>query len=375
MFRSTAQFITRSAIQSSGAEGDDDFITIGAAQFAVSTDENKNLETIAHAINDAKKRGIELLVLPELCYLPYFPKVKSAPARRDLYPFDQAETFEHSHIIKFMQEQAKAQGIMLMFTFFERVEKKHGDKYYNTLVMISTDGDILHTTAGHDRYRKAHIPDGPGYNEKAYFEPGDLPYPIWQTPNAKVGGGICWDQWYVEPARVMMLKGAHVACFPSAIGSEPKSPGYNTSEEWKRVMQGAAVGNRMPIIAVNRIGVETAVEQWDEEEKDTKVSLTFYGESFITEIDGSIKEENAAPRYCTTIISQRINVSEVERERKLWRVEERRPDLAHRIVKPFRQAYEFTKTLIHGTSFLNIGSDKKDNAASTSAEYNIRKEM
>jgi predicted amidohydrolase len=151
------------------------------------------------------------------------------------------------------------------------------------------------------------------------------------------------------------------------------------------VMQGAAVGNRMHIVAVNRIGVETATEEWDAKEKGTEVSLSFYGESFITEIDGSIKAENAAPRYsvkrsveeCTTIVSQRINVSEVERERKLWRVEERRPDLAHRIVKPLVRAYEFTKSLIHsGSSLLSRGADKKENTASISgSEYSVRNGM
>lgn len=195
-------------------------IKVATVQFAVSKDKGENLEKAHVLIEKAKVDGAQLVVLPELFYLPYFPKVQ------DPKYFNLAQSMEDCDVIKYMQDIAKKFDIMLVVSFFERTDTQ----YFNSLVLINGEGHILSDIKGRDRYRKSHIPDGPGYYEKYYFSKGDTGFMVWNTTIGNIGCGICWDQWYPEAARVMTLLGADIICYPSAIGSEPEAADLDTSK-------------------------------------------------------------------------------------------------------------------------------------------------
>lgn len=294
-------------------------IQVATIQLAVSEDKNTNLKQAYALIEKAKVQGAQLVVLPELFYLPYFPKVK------DPKYFEYAQSIEDCDVIKYMRDVAKKLNIMLVVSFFERADKE----YFNSLVLINNDGEILKDKQGRDRYRKSHIPDGPGYNEKYYFSKGNTGFVVWETPIGNIGCGICWDQWYPESARIMTLLGADIICYPSAIGSEPESKDLDTSKQWHRVMKGEAVANRVPIIAANRIGTE----------KDQSISLTFYGSSFITDETGKIIQK--APYYKagqdtqegTGIIMAKFDIDVLKKEQGLWGIFDRRPDCYEEICR------------------------------------------
>ena len=184
--------------------------------------------------------------------------------------------------------------------------ERDGPHYYNSLVMLDADGEAL------GLYRKSHIPDGPGYQEKYYFRPGDTGFRVWNTRFGKVGVGICWDQWYPETARAMMLMGAEVLMYPTAIGSEPHDPSLDTAEPWRRAMQGHAVSNVMPVVAANRIGDE-----------DGQV---FYGSSFVADHTGEKLDELG--RSETGVVSATFDLDFLQRHRAAWGFfRDRRPDL------------------------------------------------
>ena len=201
---------------------------------------------------------------------------------------------------------AKELNVVLPVSIYER----DGPRYYNSVVIIDADGAILGT------YRKSHIPDGPGYQEKYYFRPGDTGFKVWDTKYAKIGVGICWDQWYPEAARTMALMGAEVLFYPTAIGSEPQDTSLDTRDPWHRAMQGHAVCNIMPVVASNRVGLEPGLG-------DPQV---FYGSSFIADHRGDLVA--ALDRREEGIIVHTIDMDFFDRHRAAWGFfRDRRPDL------------------------------------------------
>jgi N-carbamoylputrescine amidase len=191
-------------------------------------------------------------------------------------------------------------------SFFER----SNNAYFNSVAIIDADGRLLGI------YRKSHIPDGPGYQEKYYFNPGDTGFRIWQTKAGCIGVGICWDQWFPEAARIMVLMGAEMLFYPSAIGSEPQSPGYDSCGHWQRVMQGHAGANMVPLVAANRVGIE----------EGASCELAFYGSSFITDGAGAIVQQ--APRDREAVLTARFDLDALAAARAAWGLfRDRRPDL------------------------------------------------
>ncbi len=232
-------------------------ITVAALQLPLgSDDEAENIAAVSELVEQAAARGSQLILPPELFSGPYFCKTEDEARFALARP-----TQEHPSVIAMRKLAAKLK-VAIPTSFFER----DGQHYYNTMAMVNARGDITGT------YRKSHIPDGPGYEEKFYFRPGNDGFKTWEVPldggSARIGVGICWDQWYPEAARVMALQGAEMLLYPTAIGSEPYDTDLDTSRMWQRAMQGHSVSNCMPIVAANRIG--------DEEGQN------FYGHSFIT---------------------------------------------------------------------------------------------
>ena len=236
-------------------------VTVAALQLAFSEDMASNIEMVAGQVVKAAARGAKIVLPPELFEGPYFCKVE------DEALFSQALPVGQHPAVQEMRKVAKAHGVYIPTSFFER----DGQHYYNSLAMIDDEGEIMGI------YRKSHIPDGPGYEEKYYFRPGNSGFKVWNTRHGVIGVGICWDQWYPETARVMALMGAEMLFYPTAIGSEPYDADLDTSRMWRRAMIGHAVSNCMPVIAANRIG----------EEQGQK----FYGHSFITDDWGDFAAE------------------------------------------------------------------------------------
>lgn len=237
-------------------------ITVAALQLAInSPDEADNIAAVSALVEEAAEKGARIILPPELFSGPYFCKAEDEALFALARP-----TAEHPSVIE-MQALAKKLDVVIPASFFER----DGHHYYNTLAMIDAGGEILGT------YRKSHIPDGPGYEEKFYFRPGNDGFKVWDVAGTKIGAGICWDQWYPECARVMALMGAELLLFPTAIGSEPYDSDLDTSSMWRRAMQGHAVSNCMPVIAANRIGTEDG--------------QAFYGHSFICDEWGDLVAE------------------------------------------------------------------------------------
>ena len=236
-------------------------ITVAALQLAlVQESEADNIAAVAALVEQAAAKGAQLILPPELFSGPYFCRAEDEALFALARP-----TADHPSVIA-MQELAARLNVSIPTSFFER----DGQHYYNSLAMIGPDGTIMGT------YRKSHIPDGPGYEEKFYFRPGNDGFKVWDVPAqggaiARIGVGICWDQWYPEAARVMALQGAEILLYPTAIGSEPYDPDLDTSRMWRRAMIGHAVSNCMPVVASNRIGAEGPAD----------AAQTFYGHSFI----------------------------------------------------------------------------------------------
>lgn len=226
-------------------------VTIAVIQTALNDDVATNIVKISDLVSQAAQQGAQVILPPELFESPYFCREE-----RDRF-FDWAHPVENHPTIAHFQKLAKELHVVIPVSFFERA----GQVYYNSLGMINADGALLGV------YRKSHIPDGPGYEEKFYFRNGDTGFRVWDTTFGKIGVGICWDQWFPECARAMVLMGAEILLYPTAIGSEPEEPNLNTKDPWQRAMIGHAVSNVIPVAAANRIGLEG--------------SQTFYGHSFI----------------------------------------------------------------------------------------------
>jgi N-carbamoylputrescine amidase len=238
-------------------------LTVAALQLALSSsDEAENIAAVGRLVEQAAGEGAQLILAPELFSGPYFCREEDEALFALARP-----TAEHPSVLA-MQELAAKLKVAIPTSFFER----DGHHYYNSLAMIGPDGAIMGT------YRKSHIPDGPGYEEKFYFRPGNDGFKVWDVFGARIGVGICWDQWYPEAARVMALQGAEVLLYPTAIGSEPYDAELDTSRMWRRAMIGHAVSNCMPVVASNRIGSEGPAE----------AAQSFYGHSFISDEWGDL---------------------------------------------------------------------------------------
>jgi len=280
-------------------------LTVAALQLALgSQDESENIAAVSAVVEEAAGKGAQVVLPPELFSGPYFCKVE------DDALFATARPLAQHPSVTAMQALAKKLNVAIPTSFFER----DGHHYYNTLAMIDAGGEILGT------YRKSHIPDGPGYEEKFYFRPGNDGFKVWDVCGARIGVGICWDQWYPEAARVMALSGAEMLLYPTAIGSEPKDPEMDTSRLWRRAMIGHAVSNCMPVIAANRIGLET--ESGDGQH--------FYGHSFISDEWGDLVAEFGAEE--TGALVATLDLTAAAKHRASWGFfRDRRPQLYGRI--------------------------------------------
>ena len=218
-------------------------------------------------MREAAAKGAQVILPSELFQGPYFCVTQEERWFATAHPW-------REHPVRHRHERAGqgTRGRAIPTSIYER----EGPHYYNSLVMIDADGEPLGV------YRKSHIPDGPGYQEKYYFRPGDTGFRVWDTKFGKVGTGICWDQWYPEAARAMALMGAEVLLYPTAIGSEPHDASLDTRDPWRRVMQGHAVANVIPVAAANRIGFEAGPEGYP------GGGTRFYGSSFLADHRGDL---------------------------------------------------------------------------------------
>ena len=275
-------------------------VTVAATQMACSWDIEANLARAEELVREAAGQGANVVLLQELFATPYF-----CPDQKQEH-FALAAPAEGNATIARFAALAAELAVVLPVSFFERAN----NAYFNSLAMVDADGSVL------GLYRKSHIPQGPGYEEKFYFNPGDTGFRAWQTRFGTIGAGICWDQWFPECARAMALQGADILLYPTAIGSEPDSPELDSRGHWQRVMQGHAGANMVVLAASNRIGVE----------ENDSATMTFYGSSFIAGPTGSKTAE--ANRTDQAVITSSFDLDEVRALRASWGLFcDRRPDL------------------------------------------------
>jgi N-carbamoylputrescine amidase len=276
-------------------------VTLAATQFACSWDARANIDKAKALVRAAANAGANAVLVQELFETPYFCQDQLAEY------FALAKPFESNPLIAEMAELAKELSVVLPVSFFERAGRAH----FNSLAMIDADGSVL------GLYRKSHIPDGPGYQEKFYFTPGDTGFKVWTTRYGVFGCAVCWDQWFPEAARAMALQGAEALFYPTAIGSEPPpAPPVDSRDHWRRVMQGHAGANYVPLVAANRVGVE----------KGRASEMTFYGSSFIAGPTGAIVAELG--RADEGFVTASFHLDEIAVARASWGLfRDRRPDL------------------------------------------------
>ena len=273
-------------------------VTLAATQMSCSWDIDENIAKAEKLVRQAADQGAQVVLLQELFETPYFC------LEQKLEYLDLACRMEDSRVVSHFTALAKELGVVLPISYFER----SGLVRYNALAITDADGTIL------ANYRKTHIPQAPGYDEKYYFSPGDTGFHVVETRFGRVGCGICWDQWFPETARALALKGAEIMMFPTAIGSEPNTPDFDSSGHWRRAMQGHAAANMIPVIASNRVGRET---------QDT-TELQFYGTSFIAGYTGEILAD--ADRDSETVITATVDLDAAAHHRGSWGVfRDRRP--------------------------------------------------
>jgi N-carbamoylputrescine amidase len=277
-------------------------ITVAALQLGFTPNIDRNIANVSRLVHEAAAKGAQVILPPELFEGEYFCRVEDEGLFSNAAPVG-----EHKAVLA-MQALAEALKVTIPTSFFEA----DGPHHYNSLAMIGPDGNIQGV------YRKSHIPDGPGYEEKFYFRPGNTGFKVWPHPAGKLGVGVCWDQWYPETARAMMLMGAEILFYPTAIGSEPHDTSLDTARLWRRAMVGHAVSNVVPIVAANRVGVEHG--------------QTFYGTSFIADERGDILAELG--RDDEGVITATIDLDIVKRHRAAFGFfRDRRPDLYGRLVQ------------------------------------------
>jgi N-carbamoylputrescine amidase len=275
-------------------------VTVAATQMACGPDSADNIARAERLVRRAALRGADIVLLQELFAHPYFCKDQKAEH------FDLARPADDCPLLERMRGLAAELGVVLPVSFFERANNAH----FNSVAVIDADGSVLGI------YRKSHIPDGPGYQEKFYFSPGDTGFRVWRTRAGTIGVGICWDQWFPEAARIMVLMGAELLLYPTAIGSEPQDPEYDSSGHWQTVMRGHAAANMVPVVASNRIGREVG----------ESCTVTFYGRSFVADGRGAIVAE--ADSESEAVLVHSFDLDLLHRERAAWGLfRDRRPDL------------------------------------------------
>lgn len=280
-------------------------VTVATTQFACSTARATNIERAEAMVRRAAAAGANVILLQELFETPYFC------IDQDARHFALATTVDENPALRHFAPIARELGVVLPISFFERA----GQAFFNTVAMLDADGRLLGT------YRKSHIPNGPGYQEKQYFSPGDTGFRVWSTRFGRIGVGICWDQWFPECARAMALQGAELLLYPTAIGSEPPpAPPLDSRRHWQRTQQGHAAANVMPLVAANRWGVERSIQRPDE------VFIRFYGSSFIADASGALVAE--AGDEGDAMLTASFDLAELAVQRASWGVfRDRRPDL------------------------------------------------
>nr|WP_047167411.1 N-carbamoylputrescine amidase [Sphingomonas sp. Y57] len=277
-------------------------ISVAALQLAFSDDIDANIAEVSKLIREAAGKGAQVVLPPELFEGHYFCQVE------DEGMFARARPVGEHKAVRAMQTLAAELKIHIPTSFFEA----DGPHHYNSLAMIDPDGRVQGV------YRKSHIPDGPGYEEKFYFRPGNTGFKVWPAEGTTVGVGICWDQWYPETARAMMLMGAQILFYPTAIGNEPHDPDLDTSRLWRRAMIGHAVSNVVPVVAANRIGTENG--------------QTFYGHSFICDQRGDLLAEFGATE--TGVLVATLDIDLAKRHRAAFGFfRDRRPELYGRLAE------------------------------------------
>jgi N-carbamoylputrescine amidase len=265
-----------------------------------SGDIDENIRKAETLVREAAAQGAQIILLQELFETPYFCQKEKS----DYYAY--ATELEHNKAVNHFKAVAKELEVVLPISFYE----KKNYARYNSLAVIDADGTVM------GKYRKSHIPDGPGYEEKFYFNPGDTGFKVWNTRYAKIGVGVCWDQWYPEAARVMSLMGAEILFYPTAIGSEPQDGSIDSKDHWQTCMLGHAAANLIPVVASNRIG----------EEIDEDSSINFYGSSFIAGPQGNKIAE--AGRDEQTVLVSEFDLDALEVGRIEWGIfRDRRPEL------------------------------------------------
>lgn len=286
-------------------------VTIAAIQMSCAADLTENITKADRLVREAAAGGAQIVLLPELFETRYFCQEKADEN------FGYATTLEQNQAVYHFRQVAREYEVVLPVSFFECVRAQPPTLYFNSVAIIDADGRVLGV------YRKTHIPDGPGYEEKYYFQPGDTGFKVWNTRYAKIGVGICWDQWFPETARCMSLLGAELLLYPTAIGSEPMREDIDSKNHWQLCMQGHAAANIMPVAAANRVGTETGGSGASQ--------LTFYGSSFITnEIGQKITE---ADRASETIIAVKFDLEQIGRYREYWGVfRDRRPAMYRQLL-------------------------------------------
>ena len=276
------------------------WVTVAAIQMACGEDRAANVARAIERVREAAAKGARIVLLPELFEGPYFCKEQETRHLALARPYRDNPTLAR------LSDLAAEFGLVLPVRFFESAN----NALFNSVAIIDADGRAL------GLYRKSHIPDGPGYSEKFYFSPGDTGFKAWDTRHGRIGVGICWDQWFPESARAMALLGAELLFYPSAIGSEPSDPAWDSSGHWRRVMQGHAGANLTPLVAVNRVGSERA----------TRTEVSFYGTSFIADETGAVVAE--AGRGTEAIVTARFDLAAIAVRRRFWGIfRDRRPDL------------------------------------------------
>lgn len=274
-------------------------VGLAATQFACGRDIDANIATAERLVRAAAADGAQMILLQELFETPYFC-IEPDPRHLAL-----ARTMADSRVVGHFAALARQLGVVLPVSFFER----SGPVFFNALAIVDADGAILGS------YRKTHVPQNPGYEEKFYFSPGDTGFGVVETRFGRLGCGICWDQWFPETARCLALKGAEVLMFPTAIGSEPADPGLDSAGHWRRTMQGHAAANIMPLVASNRVGTE----------RGAHTELTFYGTSFIAGPTGEILAE--ADRAGATHVVAEVDLDAAAAHRETWGLfRDRRPE-------------------------------------------------
>ncbi|MBU0972775.1 MAG: N-carbamoylputrescine amidase [Proteobacteria bacterium] len=274
-------------------------IKVAAVQMACTSDKVCNIETAQTLVRKAASQGAQIILLQELFETLYFCQEEKAEH------FGLATELAKNEAVHSLSKLARELNVVLPISFFERVNQAR----FNSIAIIDADGRNL------GLYRKTHIPDGPGYEEKFYFNPGDTGFKVWKTRYATIGVGICWDQWFPETARCMALMGAEILLYPTAIGSEPADPSCDSKDHWQTCMCGHAAANLMPVVASNRIGTETFGPS----------HITFYGSSFITDNKGRIIAQ--ADRNTEDILVAEFDLDAFARNREAWGLfRDRRPE-------------------------------------------------